>query len=159
MIAKEIPKLEGKDIDRFLSQIKFSNKCWEFQKGVRKNNYCVFYFKGKKYAAHRVSYEFFYKRKLNRNKPIDHLCRNPRCVNPAHLEEVTDKENVLRGISPAAIAAKRSCCAKGHEYTTKNTYWRTQKGRTWRRCRKCLQEYMSVYLKPWRKKRKELSKN
>jgi hypothetical protein len=31
---------------------------------------------------------------------LDHLCRNPACVNPDHLEPVTRSENVKRGYSP-----------------------------------------------------------
>ena len=41
---------------------------------------------------------------------LDHLCRNPPCANPAHLEPVTHRENIRRGDGPA-----RGCvpCARG----------------------------------------------
>ena len=41
---------------------------------------------------------------------IDHLCRNKSCVNPAHLEAVTNTENVLRGEAPSAKAARKTHC-------------------------------------------------
>lgn len=53
---------------------------------------------------------------------IDHLCRNKLCGNPAHLDAVTQRENVLRGDSPAARCAVVTHCPRGHEYTPENTY-------------------------------------
>lgn len=38
---------------------------------------------------------------------FDHLCRNKLCVRPDHLEAVTHTENVRRGNSPSAIAARK----------------------------------------------------
>lgn len=43
---------------------------------------------------------------------LDHLCRVRHCVNPAHLEPVTAKENCLRGVSPFAKNARKSCCPR-----------------------------------------------
>lgn len=51
---------------------------------------------------------------------LDHLCRNPICVNPAHLEPVTSRENNLRGLSPAAIHARKTHCPQGHAYSGVN---------------------------------------
>jgi len=45
---------------------------------------------------------------------LDHLCRVRCCVNPAHLEPVTPRENMLRGVSPHAVNARKTHCAKGH---------------------------------------------
>jgi hypothetical protein len=83
--------------------------------------------------AHRYSYERFVG-PLDPKLVLDHLCRNRWCVNPSHLEQVTNTENVLRGMSPPAIAARRSTCAAGHPYTTDNTYLRR---RGQRECREC----------------------
>jgi len=64
---------------------------------------------------------------------VDHLCSNTLCVNPAHLEPVTHRENVLRGRSPAALQARQTHCKRGHEFTPENT--RMEGGK--RRCRAC----------------------
>ncbi len=47
---------------------------------------------------------------------IDHLCRVTLCVNPAHLQPVTDRDNVLRGEGPAARNAAKTHCPQGHPY-------------------------------------------
>lgn len=48
----------------------------------------------------RTAYGFFYEKKNGKPKnglQLDHLCRNKPCVNPDHLEEVTQTVNVRRG--------------------------------------------------------------
>lgn len=47
---------------------------------------------------------------------IDHKCRNRACCNPAHLEVVTIRENILRGDGLAARNARKTRCPQGHEY-------------------------------------------
>lgn len=51
----------------------------------------------------------------------DHLCRNRACVNPAHIEWVTHRENGLRGESPWAENARKTHYPQGHEYDEENT--------------------------------------
>ena len=46
---------------------------------------------------------------------IDHLCRVRRCCNPAHLEAVTQRENILRGSGLGAIASREQRCIRGHD--------------------------------------------
>ena len=65
---------------------------------------------------------------------LDHLCRNPGCVNPAHLEPVTHRENVLRGTSPTAFNNRLTHCPAGHPYDEKNTYYPKRGGRMCREC-------------------------
>lgn len=84
--------------------------------------------------AHRIAYEQAVG-DIPKGLYIDHLCRNRGCVNPNHLEPVTLVENVMRGVSPHALNAKKTHCSKGHEFTFSNTYQR--KDRTARECRIC----------------------
>lgn len=72
--------------------------CWIWIRGGWKSGYAGFTKNNKHYRAHRYLYEI-YKGKIEKGMVIDHLCRNRKCVNPDHLEAVSIKENVRRGLS------------------------------------------------------------
>ena len=71
---------------------------------------------------------------------LDHLCRVRCCVNPSHLEPVTDRVNILRGVGPTALNAKKTHCKHGHEFTESNT-GHNAKGRY---CKTCGTAYWKV---------------
>jgi hypothetical protein len=95
--------------------------CWTISKKIFKNGYqYVSVEKNKKSLAHRVMFERF-KGTIQKGLEIDHLCRNPQCINPAHLEAVTHRTNMLR--SPAAgctINKLKTHCPHGHVYSGNN---------------------------------------
>lgn len=53
---------------------------------------------------------------------IDHLCRVRHCVNPDHMEPVTNEENLRRGAGYGLRNGMRRTCINDHEYTPANTY-------------------------------------
>jgi hypothetical protein len=79
--------------------------------------------------AHRVAYEL-YREPIPEGFQIDHLCRVPACVNPWHLEPVTQKENIKKGnvsLSNSLRHKSKKYCKRGHKYTKANTYVQIRK--------------------------------
>lgn len=83
---------------RFWSKVdKDPNGCWYWRACLNKEGYGHFGMYNKVQRAHRVAFFFTYGK-----WPIcdlDHLCKTRHCVNPAHLEEVSTQENIIRGAS------------------------------------------------------------
>lgn len=87
--------------------------------------------------AHRFAYEVLVG-EIAPGLHLDHLCRTPLCCNPAHLEPVTNRVNVLRGATIPARHAAATHCPRGHEYTPENTrHCPRGRGSTFRECRQC----------------------
>lgn len=95
--------------------------------------------------AHRVVYEATVG-PIPEGLTLDHLCANPACVNPDHLEPVSRAENTRRQwdagrADPGRKNRDKTHCAHGHEYTQENT-GRDHKGRV---CRTCARERTRKY--------------
>ncbi len=110
--------------ERFSAKVRKTQKCWIWlaaSTGGKSGDYGVMRVGTEMKYAHRISYELF-KRKIPRGLQIDHLCRNRKCVNPEHLEVVTQRENLLRGDGATARNSKKTKCKRGHRFTPSLTY-------------------------------------
>jgi hypothetical protein len=123
--------------ERFWAKVQRTDDCWLWTGGTTGLGYGSIwdYDERRLVMAHRVSYEM-HVGPIPAGLHLDHLCRNPRCVRPEHLEPVTIRENIRR--SPLAQENKTHCPA-GHEYTPENTY-RAPGSPNCRHCRACSRE-------------------
>ncbi len=103
--------------------------CWLWTGSSDALGYGQIYRDGRLTNAHRVTYEL-YIGNIPDGLVIDHLCRIPCCVNPDHLEPVTQKVNVRRG-----LAGSKTHCKHGHPFNLENSYVRRDGSKTCKKCR------------------------
>lgn len=131
----QIPELTLKDRTTFLKKTRFGEGCWEWQSADDGRGYGVMYVDKTPYKAHRISFQIFYGH-ISTELQIDHLCMNKRCVNPKHLEQVTQKENLRRGNALSSVYSRRTHCKRGHKLGGDNVTPSAMK-RGVRSCRAC----------------------
>ena len=110
--------------------------CWEWTASCNSHGYGQIMIAKTSMGAHRASYTVA-KGPIPEGMQIDHLCRNRKCINPEHLEAVTQQENMRR-----ASEAQTACRRAGHPYTPENTII-TSSGH--RKCRTCYNQHNRRY--------------
>jgi hypothetical protein len=115
--------------EQFTSKVAVAaDGCWLWLGTIAPNGYGKF----GGLCAHRIAYEI-HVGPIPAGLQIDHLCRVRHCVNPSHLEAVTQQENIRRGMAPSTIASRTGVCRNGH------TRWHTRPNGG-RECRTCATE-------------------
>lgn len=133
--------------ERFWEKVEKSDGCWMWTGAKDKDGYGQTAIGHHHLHAHRVAYELMVG-PLPDELVTDHLCRTPSCVNPAHIEPVTVRENVLRGVSLAAANAVKTHCPQGHPLSGDNVFSVT--GQRGRRCRTCHRKQIREGLRRFR---------
>lgn len=133
---------------RLLARRVIEGDCWIYTGNRTSEGYGHISYQNKVQPVHRLAYETTVG-PIPEGMHLDHLCRRPPCFNPAHLEPVTCRENLMRGETAAARYAARTHCDKGHPFDVANTYMRADGNG--RHCRTCQREYMRI----WRAARRE----
>lgn len=113
-------------INRFRAKVRVSpSGCWEWMGSRNAQGYGFFSVGGRNTRAHRFSYEYYNNTTIPSGLVTDHLCKNTWCVNPEHIEAVTQKVNAERsdvGLHMVEKQAGRTHCANGHPFTIESTY-------------------------------------
>jgi hypothetical protein len=125
------------EVVRFWAKVDLSrgdDGCWIWMRARTPDGYGRVGVDHKIRFAHRVAYELEVG-PIPDGLILDHLCRRPMCVNPRHLEPVTQRENIIRGRSLVARNAAATHCVHGHPFDDANTYRRANGGRACRACR------------------------
>jgi hypothetical protein len=127
------------DEQRFWSKVQKTEGCWLWKARLRPDGYGEFSAGGRLVRAHRFAYELAIG-PIPEGMEIDHVkargCTSRACVNPAHLEAVTGRENTMRGAAPSIVLRNSGACIHGHLMTEANTYCRKDRPGQ-RMCREC----------------------
>jgi len=133
-------------IKQFWLNVQKTATCWNWIASRDSSGYGHFWDDNILIGAHRWSYKHFVG-PIPDGLTIDHLCRNPACVNPKHLEPVTNVENIMRGNGVAAQNARKTHCKRGHEFTETNTRIDNSRRNPGRICKKCKKMHNGKALK------------
>ena len=133
--------------ERFWRKVqKFDHGCWVWTASDNGFGYGLFKVGRNMRRVHKLVYEAIHG-PVPSGLELDHLCRNRRCCNPAHLEAVTKSVNQKRGLAGLASSRRAAAithCPSGHEYNEANSYYvKTNRGGRGRKCKQCNRERAS----------------
>lgn len=122
--------------------VNLPDECWIWTGAKDRKGYPNFRVeKNKTGKGHRFSYVLHFG-PIPLGLHVDHECNNRSCVNPFHLQLLTNKQNNERSSSPSAINKRKKKCKWDHDFDKENTIIRKDGSR---RCKKCELERKNNY--------------
>jgi hypothetical protein len=136
----------------FWARVEKTDSCWLWQGPLTDKGYGDIHVRDvsrpsrqRSVRVHRLTYEWAIG-PIPKGLVIDHLCRVRNCVNPEHLEAVTQGENTKRGQTFVADNLRKTHCPQKHPYDAANTIpYRNTHGGISRYCRICQGNYKRAY--------------
>lgn len=113
--------------------------CWLWTVIDKVSGYGRFKKKGVIGFAHVIACRMF-AGPIPEDLSCDHLCRRRNCVNPAHIEYVPIRVNILRGTAPSALNSTKTRCKAGHDFGPNNTRIDSRGGRQCAICNRARDE-------------------
>ena len=113
--------------------------CWLWTGSKTHNGYASAKVEGDRVRVHRYAYERAFG-PIPVGLVVDHLCFTRECINPDHLEVVTQAENLRRSRERYGL---RVTCSHGHPYDSVNTRYESDGRRT---CRICDRDRRRAYV-------------
>lgn len=130
------PRLPQRLWDKVIPEPNSGCWLWTGQHSIG-TGYGYFHWNGRTAILHRLTFTMLVG-EIPPGKHIDHLCRTRLCCNPAHMEPVTPRENILRGTGGSATNARKTHCMNGHLLSQRNVYNDTlYRERGFRVCKVC----------------------
>lgn len=141
--------IEWKTVEQMLAHRRLTlSGCWEWDGALAAGGYASTSTADGTKTGHRVMYAAM-RGPIPAGAVLDHTCRNRICINPWHLRLTTQRENLRVGNSKssATIAAyeESGTCAKGHDLTTDEAWYRDPKRPGSRACKECRRENVRRY--------------
>ena len=96
-------------LERFWAKVekKGENDCWEWTAAKNEKGYGLIRIEGKNIKAHRVSLQIKINREIGEGLVTKHSCDNRGCVNPQHLTEGTQSENIKEAYERGRISVRK----------------------------------------------------
>jgi hypothetical protein len=108
--------------------------CWLWTGASQESGYGKMWNGSRSEQAHRIAYRVWVG-EIPEGQEIDHKCRTPACVNPAHLRAVTHQQNMAVSDAVMGVNSRKTHCIRGHELAGENLRLYPDGSR---QCRECL---------------------
>jgi len=122
MKGKDMDTPHRRDItpeDHFWAKVSKTDNCREWTAAKSVDGYANFWYRNSWLRAHRVSYEWA-RGPIPAGMQVDHMCRNPGCVNPEHMRLAT---NALNSQNRSGAYSNGTSGSRGVSWSKSSRKW------------------------------------